>query len=158
MKRARQKGHLPRKRQRRKSVVDNSSEDITLESFELSDWSQEFEGGRPDSPSMSTPADPGTNVAVDEDYERYVDLVQADCLGFYQISRTVYVVQGWDKQKEATVSGRSLTSVWLVLDCSSCSRIGTTYSVNEWAMNGLWFAFVHLAVGVYTLVLGRLWR
>jgi len=32
----------------------------------------------------------------------------------------------------------------------SYSQIGTTYSVNEWAMAGLWFASALLGVNVFT--------
>ncbi|KAK7013632.1 hypothetical protein VNI00_019453 [Paramarasmius palmivorus] len=33
---------------------------------------------------------------VDEDFERYVRMVDAGCLGYERIGRHVYVVQGWD--------------------------------------------------------------
>jgi hypothetical protein len=44
----------------------------------------------------------------EEAYERYLDLVLADCVGFYQISKTVFVVQGWDpRANTGTVSVQS---------------------------------------------------
>jgi len=44
----------------------------------------------------------------EETYERYIDLVLADCVGFYQISKTVFVVQGWDpRANTGTVSVQS---------------------------------------------------
>jgi len=109
VKRRRQKGsQAHKKRQRQKSATNDYSQDAEDEPFELPDWGED---GGPHSPLTSS--DARTNIdSVDEDFERYVDLVQADCLGFYQISRTVYVVQGWDKQKEGTVSGESPTFVY----------------------------------------------
>jgi hypothetical protein len=32
----------------------------------------------------------------DEYYQQYSELVFSDCVGFYQISDTVFVAQGWD--------------------------------------------------------------
>ena len=32
----------------------------------------------------------------DNTYEYYLELVLADCVGFYQITNTIFVVQGWD--------------------------------------------------------------
>ena len=32
----------------------------------------------------------------DNTYEHYLELVLADCVGFYQITNTIFVVQGWD--------------------------------------------------------------
>jgi hypothetical protein len=29
-------------------------------------------------------------------YKHYLELVLADCVGFYQITKTIFVVQGWD--------------------------------------------------------------
>lgn len=76
---------------------------------ETSDWASEasigtldYNGGSSRSPSP--PPIPTIIPTEDDDYERYVNLVLADCLPFYQISSTVYVVQGWDrKNNEPTV-------------------------------------------------------
>ena len=41
----------------------------------------------------------------DDTYEHYLELVLADCVGFYQITKTIFVVQGWDMRGNAgTVS------------------------------------------------------
>jgi len=32
----------------------------------------------------------------DDTYGHYLELVLADCVGFYQITNTIFVVQGWD--------------------------------------------------------------
>jgi hypothetical protein len=41
----------------------------------------------------------------DDTYEHYLELVQVDCVGFYQITNTIFVVQGWDTKGNAgTVS------------------------------------------------------
>jgi hypothetical protein len=41
----------------------------------------------------------------DDTYEHYLELVLADCVGFYQITNTIFVVQGWDARGNAgTVS------------------------------------------------------
>jgi hypothetical protein len=58
--------------------------------------------------------DPGRVVVSDnckllgnrvDPYEHYVDAALADCCGFFQISKTLFVVQGWDaKGQRSTVS------------------------------------------------------
>ena len=43
--------------------------------------------------------------AQNDTYEHYLELVQADCVGFYQITNTIFMVQGWDMKGNAgTVS------------------------------------------------------
>jgi len=38
-------------------------------------------------------------------YEHYADAALADCCGFFQITKTLFVVQGWDaKRQRSTVS------------------------------------------------------
>jgi hypothetical protein len=32
----------------------------------------------------------------DDTCKRYLELVLVDCIGFYQITNTIFVVQGWD--------------------------------------------------------------
>jgi hypothetical protein len=44
----------------------------------------------------------------DDTYGHYLELVLADCVGFYQITNTIFVVQGWDTKGNAgNVSIRS---------------------------------------------------
>ena len=50
-------------------------------------------------------------------YEHYLDLVLADCVGFYQISKTIFVVQGWDAR--ANMSTVSVQPIAVVLTCNS---------------------------------------
>jgi hypothetical protein len=71
-----------------------------------SDWTSEDLFGQ-NYISSRSPSPPPIQTTVPteyDEYERYVNLVLADCLPFYQISQTVYVVQGWDrKNNEPTV-------------------------------------------------------
>jgi hypothetical protein len=47
----------------------------------------------------------GERDVNDEAYLHYVDLVLADGIAIYQISRTIFVVQGWDSRSiSGTVS------------------------------------------------------
>jgi hypothetical protein len=57
-------------------------------------------------PSLAVVSDDGglAGNRVDS-YEHYVDAALADCCGFFQISKTLFVVQGWDaKGQRSTVS------------------------------------------------------
>ena len=46
-----------------------------------------------------------TPSAQDDTYEHHLELVLVDCIGFYQITNTIFVVQGWDVRRNAgTVS------------------------------------------------------
>jgi hypothetical protein len=96
---ARRKGF--RRRGRGNSEVQPGSSTWTAEiGFDVSDDHQISSRSR----SSSPPPCQSTVSATDEEYGRYLNLVLADCLPFYQISTTVYVVQGWDrKNHEPTV-------------------------------------------------------
>src|SRR5882757_4399680 len=49
----------------------------------------------------------------DNTYGHYLELVQVDCVGFYQITNTIFVVQGWDTKGNAgTVSVHADISSW----------------------------------------------
>lgn len=57
-------------------------------------------------PSLAVVSDDGGPAGNRVDsYEHYVDAALADCCGFFQISKTLFVVQGWDaKWQRSTVS------------------------------------------------------
>jgi hypothetical protein len=73
------------------------------------------------SPSPASPfpsAAPPATIAIPDDYSLYSSLVLAGLLPFYQISPTIYVVQGWDrKTNEPTVSATS--ALCKPSDCST---------------------------------------
>jgi len=49
----------------------------------------------------------------DNTYGHYLELVQVDSVGFYQITNTIFVVQGWDTKGNAgTVSVHADISSW----------------------------------------------
>jgi hypothetical protein len=59
-------------------------------------------------PENSHPPGDLTRQEIDP-YEHYVDAALADCCGFYQINKELFVVQGWDsKGQRATVSSYSI--------------------------------------------------
>ena len=60
---------------------------------------------------------PRQSALHENGYEHYLDLVLADCVGFYQISETIFVVQGWDAR--ANTSTVSVQPIAAVLTCDS---------------------------------------
>ena len=102
-------GSTPSKRQRKRRTNDpgsratnrkRSRKDRELQQ-ETSDWTSEPDADSdvldcilmsPESPRLAVQ----TAIPDLDDYERYAGLVLADCLPFYQLSPTVYVMQGWD--------------------------------------------------------------
>jgi hypothetical protein len=93
-------------------------------------------------PQPRSPSPPRTQLEPspeDRYYRQYASLVLSDCQPFYQISKTIYVVQGWDRKSgEATVRFTGLM-VWFCTDSLELlqsfwfhlqrKRIG-----NDWAM------------------------
>lgn len=76
---------------------DNPGGAVVSDDFGGSNWSGEFsQHGMEDSELAGNRVD---------SYESYVDATLADCCGFFQISKTLFVVQGWDsKGQRSTVS------------------------------------------------------
>jgi hypothetical protein len=57
-------------------------------------------------PTSSTNASSESTGQGIDPYEYYADATLADCCGFFQISKNIFVVQGWDaKGQRSTVSG-----------------------------------------------------
>jgi len=106
VKHAKEKGQTSQKRQQQKRTPEATHDDLEntmTEPFEQAEYTLDLvDDGRSDSSLMNVTVNP--NDKDDNDYKRYIDLVHADCQAFYQISRTVYVVQGWDKQRDTMVS------------------------------------------------------
>src|ERR1700722_5310794 len=109
----------PQKRSRSELDDPGSHSDKILEvALNTSDPGDVFL--RPPSPTPITAVTP----AGDQEYERYVNLVLTDCLPFYQISPTIYVVQGWDQRNnEPTVCPSD--SLWIKI-LTYCSNTGIT--------------------------------
>jgi hypothetical protein len=64
-----------------------------------------------------------------ETYEHYLDLVLTNGVGFYQIAKTLFVVQGWDtKANTATVGVQLLMSHHMVELEGLVSRAGLIFS------------------------------
>jgi hypothetical protein len=58
-----------------------------------------------------TPNTTGWNSATEEmePFEHYVNAALADCAGFFQISKQLFVVQGWDEKWQRSTVGRQNT-------------------------------------------------
>jgi hypothetical protein len=101
----------PAKRRRKRHTHDADQQQPSR--FHRESWEATCEMAGPADDSADLPATIPRSplftqvpkLTSDDSYLRYVDLVLADCAAFYQISATVYAVQGWDQKKqEPTVS------------------------------------------------------
>jgi hypothetical protein len=78
------------------------------------EYSRDLPGGSEETNTLdlegsSLPNDSGliTEPELVDPYEHYTDAALANCCGFFQISKTLFVVQGWDIQgKRSTVCWR----------------------------------------------------
>jgi hypothetical protein len=59
----------------------------------------------------------------DDAYQAYVDLVASDCVSFYQLSETVFVVQGWDgNMRSGTVCSNFLVHNFYLICLTTFQR------------------------------------
>lgn len=86
-------------------TVDPSNWDTTAEIVSEPNGAEPVDLFPPTSSELFTPLATQSSIATsDQSYAQYVNLLLADCVTFYQISTTLYVVQGWDqKAQEPTV-------------------------------------------------------
>jgi hypothetical protein len=88
----------------------------------------------------------GLDLAAEEmdNFEHYVNAALADCAGFFQISKQLFVVQGWDEKWQRSTVGRQNTGTQATSLCTNgdiiSSRRGTTFSVFGLGKSVVWCA------------------
>jgi hypothetical protein len=87
-------GPLRHKRLRVDCLED--SDELPTDQLQTTDDESIINDGFPPTDDLRNSSAQSQPARHEETYERYLDLVLADCVGFYQISKTVFVVQGWD--------------------------------------------------------------
>jgi len=78
-----------------------------------------------------------------DSFEHYIDAVLADCAGFFQITKILFVVQGWDTKWQRSTVADMLGSPHQALTLMFFRLHGITYSVFILGMNFVSHALAH---------------